>query len=100
MIENGDENAKLVYEAMALGVARSIAKLAVVVNGKVDQILLTGGIAYSKMFTDMVIERVKFIAPVTVMAGENEMQALAEGAYRVLNGEEEAHIYHENKEEL
>ncbi|MBR4421338.1 MAG: butyrate kinase [Erysipelotrichaceae bacterium] len=100
MIADGDEWAREVYEAMALGVARSIAKLAVVVNGQIDQILLTGGIAYSKMFTEMVIERVKFIAPVTVMPGENEMQALAEGAYRVLNGEEEAHVYHENKEEF
>ncbi|MBQ6216561.1 MAG: butyrate kinase [Erysipelotrichaceae bacterium] len=100
MIADGDENAKLVYEAMALGVARSIAKLAVVVNGNIDVILLTGGIAYSKMFTEMVIDRVKFIAPVVVMPGENEMQALAEGAYRVLNGEEEAHIYHESEEKF
>ena len=100
MIEDGDENAKLVYEAMALGCARSIAKLAVVVDGKIDKIILTGGIAYSEMFTKMIIDRVSFITDVVIMPGENEMQALAEGAYRVLNGEEEAHEYHENKEEF
>lgn len=100
MINEGDENARLVYEAMALSVARQIAKLAVVVSGNVDTVILTGGIAYSRMFTNMVIDRVKFIAPVVVMPGENEMQALAEGAYRVLKGEEEAHEYHENKKEF
>lgn len=89
-IAAGDERAKLVYDAMALSVARSIAKLAVVVNGAVDQIILTGGIAFSKAFTSAISERVRFIAPVTIMPGEHEMQALAEGALRVLRGEEDA----------
>lgn len=97
-IGSGDAEAKQAYDAMALTVAESIARLSVVVYGKVDQILLTGGIAYSKMFTDMITARVGFIAPVTVKAGENEMQALAEGAYRVLKGEEKAKQYKEPSE--
>ena len=97
-IAQGDAEAKLVYEAMALSVSRSIASLATVVCGKVDQILLTGGIAYSRMFPDMIRERVQFIAPVTVLPGENEMQALADGAWRVLTGAESAQEYHEPQE--
>ncbi|MCF0142689.1 MAG: butyrate kinase [Parasporobacterium sp.] len=90
MIAAGDENAKLVYEAMALGVARHIAGCSAIVNGKVDAIILTGGIAYSEMFTSWIKERVGWIAPVVVYPGENEMQSLALGGLRVLRGEEEA----------
>jgi len=97
-IAEGDEEAKLVYEAMALSVSRSIASLATVVCGNVDQVILTGGVAYSRKFPAMVEERVKFIAPVTVLPGENEMQALADGAFRVLTGEEQAKIYSEPKD--
>ena len=57
--------------------ARNIAKLAVYVDGKVDNIILTGGIAYSEYFTKEVAKRVEFIAPVIVYAGENEMESLA-----------------------
>lgn len=95
-LEEGNAQAKLVYDAMALSVARCIAKLAVVVDGKVDHIVLTGGIAYSKYFDSEIIRRVSFIAPVTVFAGENEMEALAQGALRVLTGEEQAHIFTED----
>lgn len=90
---DGDEKAKLIYEAMALNVAKNLAKLSVVVDGAITRIVLTGGIAYSEMFTGMVRERVKFIAPVEILPGENEMQALYEGAMRVVNGEEQAHVY-------
>lgn len=93
MIEAGDEHAKFIYEAMALNVARNIAREAPVVNGKVEAIILTGGIAYSEMFTNMVKERVEFIAPVIVYAGENEMQSLALGGLRVLRGEEQAKTF-------
>ena len=92
-LEEGNSQAKLVYDAMALGVARSIAKLAVVVDGSIDHIVLTGGIAYSKYFDSEIIRRVSFIAPVTVFAGENEMDSLAQGAYRVLTGKETAHTF-------
>lgn len=94
-IAQGDQDAALAYEAMALGVAQSIGRLAIDVCGNVDQIILTGGIAYSKTFTDMVTKRVTFIAPVTVIPGENEMQALAEGAWRVMTGKEHARPYRE-----
>lgn len=93
MIEEGNEEAKLVYEAMAYGVAKGIGELSVVRGGNVDCIILTGGIANSKMFTDFIIDRVKFIAPVSVIPGEKEMEALAAGGYRVLNGEEEINPY-------
>lgn len=94
MMVEGDEKAKLVYEAMALNVAKKIAELATVVNGKVDTIILTGGIAYSEIFTKMISDRVSFIAPVTVYGGENEMQSLALGGLRVQRGEEKAKEFH------
>lgn len=93
MIAAGDERAKLIYEAMAVNVAKSIGRLAPVVRGKVDAIILTGGIAYSDYFTGMIIPMVDWIAPVTVLPGENEMQSLAEGVLRVLRGEETARHY-------
>lgn len=100
MIASGDGHAKLVYEAMALSVARSIAKLAVVVNGRIDAVILTGGIAYSKIFTKLVTDRVSFLAPVDILPGENEMAALAQAARRVLSGEEQAEDYKEEKETM
>lgn len=89
MVDAGDEKAKLIYEAMALSVARCIAEEAAVAKGKVDGVILTGGIARSDMFSQMISERVEFIAPVTVYAGENEMESLALGGLRVLRGQEE-----------
>ncbi len=93
MISEGDAHANLVYEAMALNVAKDIARLAAVVSGEVDAIILTGGIAYSKKFTSLVTGRIKWIAPVKIFAGENEMESLAHGALRVLTGEEQAREY-------
>lgn len=98
MVDEGDDYARLVYEAMALTVAESIARLSAVVSGDVDGIILTGGIAHSPLFTEMVERRISFIAPVTVIPGENEMQALADGALRVLSGEERAKTYVEPDE--
>ncbi len=88
MALSGDENADLVYRAFAYGIAKGIGDLATVVSGKVDRIILTGGIAHSKLLTEWIEERVKFIAPVVVMAGEHEMEALAEGGLRVMLGRE------------
>ncbi|RLD13437.1 MAG: butyrate kinase, partial [Caldiserica bacterium] len=93
MIEEGDEHAKLIYEAMAYQIAKTIGEMATVLKGDVDAIILTGGLAYSKMLTAWVKERVSFIAPVKIYPGENEMEALALGALRVLRGEEKAKIY-------
>lgn len=96
MIENGDENAKIILEAMAYQVAKGIGELATVVEGKVDAIVITGGIAYSEAITSWIKKRVEFIAPVEIMPGENEMESLALGTLRVLNGEEAAKEYNES----
>lgn len=99
-IANGDDYAKLVYEAMAYQVCKEIGSCAAVLEGKVDAIILTGGLAYGKMFVEMIQNRVEWIAPIEVVAGENEMQALAEGGLRVLRGEEEVkHYPFEHKED-
>ncbi len=95
MIHEGNEEANLVYRAMAYQIAKGIGELATVLKGNVDAIILTGGIAYSKMMTDMIKERVEFIAPVEIMAGENEMESLALGTLRVLRNEEQAKEYTE-----
>lgn len=93
MIENGDQNAKLVFDALAYQVSKEIGAMATVLQGKIDAIILTGGVAYSKYLTDYVTEHVGFMAPVIIKPGEDEMTALNLGALRVLNGFEDAKIY-------
>jgi butyrate kinase len=93
MIDSGNARAKLIYEAMALNTAKNIGEEATVVSGDVEAIILTGGIAYSKMFTQMIREHVEFIASVIVYPGENEMESLALGGLRVMRGEESAKVY-------
>ena len=97
MIEEGDEHARLIYDAMAVNTAKNIAKLAVDVNGKIDYIVLTGGIAYSQYFTEAIKERVSFIAPVEVIPGEKEMDSLSHGVLRVLTGKETASQFTEKE---
>jgi len=92
-IARGDKEAKLVYEAMAYQVAREIGSASAVLEGNIDAIILTGGLAYGKDFVELISDRIKWIADVVVHPGENELQALTEGAIRVLNGEEEAKDY-------
>ena len=89
-IRNGDSYAALVFKAQALQIAKCVGELCVVLKGDCDAIILTGGVAYSKMLMDMVVEYVGFLAPVYVYPGENEMEALAMGGLRLLRGEEEA----------
>jgi butyrate kinase len=93
MIADGNEEAALVYEAMAYQISKGIGELSTVLKGKVDAIIITGGIAYSKVMTTWISDRVSFLAPVEIMAGENELESLAYGALRVLNGEETAKTY-------
>ena len=93
MIAAGSKEAKLIFEAMAYQIAKGIGELSTVVCGKVDVIVLTGGVAYSKHLTDLITKRVRFIAPVELMPGENELESLAYGALRVLKGEEKAREY-------
>lgn len=92
MIDGGNEEAKLVFEAMALATAKNIAKIAPSACGKVDYVVLTGGLAYSERFTSLIEKSAGFIAPFVVLAGENEMKSLAEGILRVLRGEETAKL--------
>jgi len=92
-IEAGDEKARLIYEAMAYQVAKTIGSQSTVLRGRVDAIVLTGGITYDEHFVEMITGRVAWIAPVKVYPGEEEMKALAEGALRVLKGDEEAKEY-------
>jgi butyrate kinase len=91
--QKGDETCKIVYEAMAYQVSKEIGAMATVVNGDVDAIGLTGGIAFSEYFVSMIKARCQFIAPIYVLPGEQEMRALALGTLRVLTGEEEAREY-------
>jgi butyrate kinase len=92
-VEAGDEKAKLVFDAMSYQVAKEIGKCAAVLKGKVDAIILTGGIAYGKETVNYIKERVEFICPVVVYPGEDELLALAEGGLRVLRGQEKAKEY-------
>lgn len=93
MIDEGNEKAKLILKAMAYQIAKDIGSYATTLNGKVDAVILTGGLAYNKRLTNWITEMVGFIAPVELVPGEDEMQALFEGARRVLNGEEKTKIY-------
>ncbi len=93
MIENGDEHAREVRDAFIFQVCKNIGSMSCVLKGKVDQIIVTGGIAYNKDVVDQMKERAGFIAPFTVYPGEDELRALAQGALRVLNGEEKAMEY-------
>ncbi len=93
-IKAGDDYAKLIYEAMAYQIAKEIGSLAPIVNGEIDAIVLTGGLAYdSEILVPLIQEKVSFIAPVMIFPGEEEMQALAAGAYRVIHGEEVVNHY-------
>ncbi len=88
MAQAGNEYAELVLDAMNYQIAKEIGAMATVLSGKVDAIILTGGMANSRRLVEDVKGRTGFIAPVIVKAGEFEMEALAGGGERVLSGEE------------
>lgn len=92
-IAAGDARAALVYDAMIYQIAKDIGAMATVLNGAVDAVLITGGMAYSALLLGKLRQRVEFIAPVHVYPGEDEVRALAEGALRVLRGEEKPRDY-------
>ena len=89
----GDEKAILVRNAFIYQLAKNIGAMSAVLEGQVDQIILTGGIAYDKYVTAEITKKVSFIAPVKIYAGEDELLALAQGALRVMNGEEKVKEY-------
>jgi butyrate kinase len=92
-IEKGDAHAKLIYDAMIYQIAKAIGAYATVLKGEVDAILLTGGIAKDTYLVERITDMVKYIAPVKVYAGEFEMEAMASGAIRVLDGREKPKTY-------
>lgn len=92
-ISEGDTRVELVYNAMIYQIAKCAGACACVLSGSVSAILLTGGISHSGYVTERLKEYIGWIAPVEVMAGEFEMEALAAGALRVVRGEEQAQVY-------
>ncbi len=92
-IAHGDQKAALIYEGMCYQIAKEIGAAAAALKGRIDGIILTGGMANSKRLTDTVTDYVRFIAPVALVPGEHEMKALAEGAIRALTGVETAKVY-------
>ncbi|AGF54071.1 butyrate kinase [Clostridium saccharoperbutylacetonicum] len=92
-MEAGDKECEAIYKAFVYQIAKAIGEMSVVLEGKVDQIIFTGGIAYSPTLVPDLKAKVEWIAPVTVYPGEDELLALAQGAIRVLDGEEKAKVY-------
>ncbi|MCI3196610.1 butyrate kinase [Bacillus sp. HU-1818] len=93
MIQSGDKKARLIYDAMAYQVAKEIGAASAVLKGEVEMIVLTGGLAYGKSFVSSIRSYIDWISDVLVYPGENELQSLAQGALRVLLGEEQSKRY-------
>ncbi len=92
-VNEGDQKATLIYFAMAYQVAREIGSLAPVVNGDIDGVILTGGIAFSDIFVKEIKERVSYLGSVRAYPGQEEMSALAAGVYRIIKGQEQVKKY-------
>jgi butyrate kinase len=99
-VSAGDELAKRVTDAFAYQIAKDIGAMATVCRGEIDRIILTGGMARFKYLADKIISSVSFLAQVTVVPGEEEMNAMAFGVMRVLRGEEEAKNYSAELEKI
>ncbi|MGR2781349.1 butyrate kinase [Bacillus subtilis] len=93
MIQGGDEKARFIYDAMAYQVAKEIGAASATLKGEVEAIVLTGGLAYGKSFVSAIRSYIDWISDVLVYPGENELQSLAQGALRVLQGEEQSKQY-------
>lgn len=93
LARQGNEKARLIQDAMGYQVAKTIGEMAVVLNGNVDGILLTGGVAYNQYLTDFIEKKVGFLAQVFVYPGEDELDALAHNALRVARNETQAKRY-------
>lgn len=92
-IAAGDTKAAEVYEAMVFQVAKEIGASSAVLEGEIDAIALTGSLVYSKVLLDSLLKKISFIAPVQLIPGENEMEALADAAMRYFNNEEALSVY-------
>lgn len=93
MVNEGDAKAAETRDAFIFQVSKDIGSMAAVLKGKVDAIIVTGGIAYDKSVVAGLKDACEWIAPFTVYPGEDELGALVQGGLRVLNGEEEAKVY-------
>ncbi|MBU3137226.1 butyrate kinase [Clostridium gasigenes] len=93
LVSEGNKEAEVIYNAFIYQVAKNIGEMATVLEGKVDAIIITGGIAYSEKVIADIKKRVGFISEIVVYPGEDELLALAQGAIRVISGEEEAKVY-------
>jgi butyrate kinase len=97
-IDAGDQQAALVFDAMVYQIAKEAGAMAAVLEGSVDALLLTGGMAHSERVVQRLRAHLEWIAPVRIYPGEDELQALAEGVFRVLDGEEKArHLWEEGR---
>jgi butyrate kinase len=92
-VVDGDLEAGLILKAMVHQIGKEIGAMATVLEGKIDGIILTGGIAHSDLITGLIQEKISFLGKVFVLPGEAEMEALVAGAFRVMNGQEHAKIY-------
>lgn len=90
---SGDEKTIEIVDAMAYQTAKDVGALSTVVFGKLDSILITGGMAHAKFFVELIKERIKFLAPIYCYPGEDEMESLAQGVYRILIGKDKAKEY-------
>lgn len=95
MIEDGDVKAKLIFDAMVYQVAKEIGAMAAVLKGKLDGIVITGGLIHSERLLNALTDYIDYLKPIYLHPGEEEMLALAEGALRVIRGEETAKSYGE-----
>ena len=91
--QTGNAESKQAIDLMVYGIVKNIGQMATVLKGDIDAIVLTGGIAYSKYITDAIADSCRFLAPIAIYPGENELQSLAMNALRLLRGETEAKIY-------
>ena len=91
-----DERAATVIKAFAYQIAKGVGELAAALDGDIDAVILTGGLAQSQRFMDMLVKKIKFLGRIEIVPGEDEMKALTLGALRVLNGEERAKDYVES----
>ena len=94
MAQSGNTEADVFIKAFCLSAAKYIAGLATTAFGKIDAIILTGGVCHSEVITGQITERVEFIAPVVVYPGEDELESLAENGYAILRGDFEIKEYH------
>ena len=92
-IEQGDKYAELIFEGMCYQIAKEIGEMAAVLKGKVEAIILTGGMAHNEILVNKIKDHTGWIAPVVVYPGEEEMKALAQAVIRVIKDEEKVKTY-------